>query len=130
VLRKQFIKTAIVTPILGICIFVCSQIIIIHFMSMKELGEHNLLFIMLLLAAVIRCCSDLLNIGLISAGADARYVSINVSGVFVSLLFAAVGSVTLGLDGVGYGSLVAAILLLLARILALKTWMSKETQAA
>jgi O-antigen/teichoic acid export membrane protein len=120
-MRREVIKTAVLTPLLGAGIFIGAEVII-NFMSMNELKENRLLFILMLAAAVVRSCSDLLNVGLISTGADKLYVNINIGGLFLSLMCTAIGSLAFGLQGVGIASLITAMLLLAMRVFYLVRW--------
>jgi len=125
VMKREMIKTALLTPALAIGIMIGSEVLI-YMMGMSNLSEHRLLFSLMLAAAVIRCCSDLLNVGLISAQADKLYVYYNIAGVFISLGLMALGSYLWGLDGAGIASLITAVLLLAMRVYGLRYWIRKD----
>ena len=108
------LKTLIFGTILGLGVFGASEILI-RIMNMQELGQHRDLFVLLLLASVVRSFSDLLNIGLTSRNKDKHYATLNIVGVFLSiaLAFAMIGA--FGLIGAGIAALTAALSMVLLK---------------
>lgn len=86
---------------------------------MSDMRTHYVLFCLLLLAAIVRSCSDLLSIGLTSLNRDRSYALMNVSGMVLSVTFAYLGIRFFGLDGAGFGALLTAIVLSIARAILL-----------
>jgi O-antigen/teichoic acid export membrane protein len=114
IMKNQFIKVAALSVVLGAGVFVASEILI-HFLDMKDVTEYRSIFIMLLLAAVIRSCSDLLNVGLTSMKKDNHYATINLFGVFLSVGMAFAMIEIFGFAGTGIAALATAILVAIAR---------------
>ncbi len=113
-LRTEFIRTLVISIVLSVAIYLASEIII-EILGMQSLREHRLVFILLLLAAVLRSCSDLLNAGLTSLTLDRYYAVMNISGILLSVLFASAGIAVFGLNGAGYAAVLTAALLTAAR---------------
>lgn len=113
-LRRELTKTILFSTGLAVAIFAASEVLLAY-MSMQGLREHRSLFLLMLVSAVLRSCSDLANVGITSTGKDRFYAAINISGVFLSLTLSFVCIYAFGLIGAGVGSLVTAIILLSAR---------------
>ncbi|KQR73272.1 hypothetical protein ASG03_00070 [Rhizobium sp. Leaf341] len=108
VFRKQIIKTAVIATVLAAGVLGGSEFLI-RFLSMSEISEHRGLFILLLLAAIVRSCSDLLNVGLTSLNKDSHYASINMFGVCLSVTMTAAMISWLGFNGTGVAALITAV---------------------
>jgi O-antigen/teichoic acid export membrane protein len=114
VFRQQMKKAAVISTIMGVGIFIGTEVLI-RLMGMNELGEHRDLFLLMLLAAMIRSFADLLNIGLTSRKKDRHYATINVMGLCLSVLMAFAMMALFGFIGAGIASLITAILITLIR---------------
>lgn len=114
IFREQFIKTIIFATALGVGVFIAAEILI-RVMNMTNLSNHRGLFVLLLAAAIIRSCSDLLNIALTSLRMDGYYAAINLGGVCVSIAIAGAMIYLFGLLGTGIAALMTALLLLAVR---------------
>lgn len=108
VLRAQFVKTTIIATVMSVGVYISAEILI-HFMSMSQLREHRGLFILMLLAAVARSCSDLLNIGLTSLRRDNHYAMINLTSVVFSIVNAIVMIWLFGFAGTGIAALTTSL---------------------
>ena len=119
-LRHQTIKTLIMATVLGVAVFILTEAII-YFGPEGRFPVARGLFTLLLLASIIRCSSDLMNVGITSSGNDKRYAFTNLVGVFLSIALAALGLHLFGLIGVGLSSLLTSIILLSIRFAYLRT---------
>lgn len=113
-LRVEFIKVVSISTGAAVAIFAASEVAL-RYMAMEGLSEHRGLFLLLLAAAVLRSCSDLGNVGLLSTKKDASYAAINTIGVCLSTAMTCVGIVAYGLTGAGIAIFLTAIILLLMR---------------
>lgn len=109
-MRRQIGKVAGFAGVLATLVYAASEVIF-RFMSMAEVAEHRGVFLMLLLATVIRCTSDLFNIGLMSAHKDRHYGYINMGGVILSVLVTYVAITAFGFVGTGIGAITTAVIL-------------------
>lgn len=78
------------------------------------------LFALLLAAAALRACAELLNYALISAGHDRSYAAINVVGVVMAAVLTYLGLRSFGLVGVGLAVAFNALLLVAIRFVRLR----------
>jgi O-antigen/teichoic acid export membrane protein len=83
-------------------------------------GNSPILFAALLLASIIRSCSDMLNVGLSSTTRDKSYAMINILGVPVSLVFTFAFVSMFGLMGAGVSAVLSALLLVAMRSVMLR----------
>ncbi|MBY9064154.1 oligosaccharide flippase family protein [Sphingomonas yunnanensis] len=109
-MRRQMLKVAGFAGVLAVLIYAASQVIF-RFMSMAEVAEHSGVFLMLLTATVIRCTSDVFNIGLMSAHKDRHYGLINMGGVILSVVVTYSSIKLFGFVGTGIGAIVTAVIL-------------------
>jgi O-antigen/teichoic acid export membrane protein len=79
------------------------------------------LLILMLIAAVLRACGDLLSVGLTSAGKDRVYAITNVGGVLLTVLLSSLSLWLFGLIGAGISAVGTALALCVVRILYLRT---------
>lgn len=114
IMRQQFIKTTALSVVLGIGVFLGSEVLI-HFLNMKDVTEYRSIFIMLLLAAIIRSSSDLLNVGLTSMKKDNHYATINLAGVCLSVAMAFAMIKLFGFVGTGISALATATIVAAVR---------------
>ncbi|OLP52749.1 hypothetical protein BJF92_20730 [Rhizobium rhizosphaerae] len=112
--RREMLKTMAFGTILGLGVFGASEILI-RIMGMHELSQHRDLFILLLLAAIVRSFSDLLNIGLTSRNKDKHYATLNIIGVFLSIALAFAMIAAFGLIGAGIAAFTAALSMVLLK---------------
>ncbi|TQX85330.1 MULTISPECIES: lipopolysaccharide biosynthesis protein [unclassified Rhizobium] len=115
IFRRELGRTILFASLLGIGIFIAAEILISS-MSMSDLGQHRGLFVLLLCAAIVRSCSDLLNIGLSSLEKDKHYAAINILGVCMSICIAGISIYIMGLIGTGVAALLTALLLMMIRL--------------
>ncbi|MFG1298778.1 lipopolysaccharide biosynthesis protein [Xanthobacter sp. V3C-3] len=106
-MRRQIIKTATYAGALGLCVYVAAEILI-AFMDMGHVTEHRGVFIMLLVAAMIRSGSDLANVGLMSVRMDRTYAFTNLASLLISAAVTFLFTALMGFPGVGIASLVTA----------------------
>lgn len=104
----QFTKTGLLAASLGLAIFIAG-IVLVHIMSMPELGEHRGIFALLLLASVVRSCADLMNMGLNSLRKDGHYAFVNLFSVVLSVSMSFAMISTLGFPGAGIAALLTAL---------------------
>ncbi|NWJ23873.1 hypothetical protein [Rhizobium sp. RM] len=104
---QQFTKTAVMSVILGIGVFVACEVLI-RFMDMEQIAEHRFLFVLMLLAAIVRSCSDMLSTGLTSIKKDRHYALINMVSVVVMIFVAYAMMRIFGLNGAGIAALLTA----------------------
>lgn len=104
----QFTKTAAVAFALGLAIFLSGNILV-HFMNMPELGEHQGMFALLLLTAVVRSCTDLMGLGLNSLRKDAHYAFVNLSSVLLSIAMSVILISSFGFIGAGLSAFFTAL---------------------
>jgi O-antigen/teichoic acid export membrane protein len=104
----QFTKTAAVAFGLGAAIFVSGNILV-HLMNMPELGQHQVMFALLLLTAVVRSCTDLMGLGLNSLRKDGHYAFVNLSSVLLSIGMSFVLISTFGFIGAGLSAFFTAL---------------------
>lgn len=114
IMRQQFIKTTALSVVLGIGVFFGSEVLI-HVLDMKGVTEYRSIFIMLLLAAIIRSSSDLLNVGLTSMKKDNHYATINLLGVCLSVAMAFAMIELFGFVGTGIAALATASIVAVVR---------------
>lgn len=113
-LKLELLRTLVISGTMSVVIFGASDVLLGR-MGMSDMRTHYVLFCLLLLAAIVRSCSDLLSIGLTSLNRDRSYALMNVSGMVLSVTFAYLGIRFFGLDGAGFGALLTAIVLSIAR---------------
>jgi O-antigen/teichoic acid export membrane protein len=113
--RAEFYKVITISVGMAVVIFGASEVAL-RYMSMQGLSEHRGLFLLLLAASVLRACSDLGNLALVSTQKDKSYAAINIVGVVLSLSMTTLGVAFYGLAGAGVAIFATAIILLLMRI--------------
>lgn len=123
-LRREVLKTLGYAIVLSVVIFLATEAIIRLSPPGKFPVFHSLLAL-LLLAAVVRSCSDLLNIAITSTGRDRAYAVTNVFGMFLTLAFGASFMWLFGLLGAGLSAVATASVLLLVRYLYLRRVMGE-----
>ncbi len=113
-LQVEFVRTLLFSIAISIAIFFASDILL-QKMGMSDLRLHYNLFVMLLIAAVFRSCSDLLSMGLTSINRDQSYAAMNIGGMILSVALVFTGIRMFGLDGAGFGAALTALILVGAR---------------
>ncbi len=108
VMLWQFSKTAAVAFGLGVAIFIAGNILV-HLMNMPELGQHQAMFALLLLTAVVRSCTDLMGLGLNSLRKDGHYAFVNLSSVLLSIAMSFLLISTFGFIGAGLSAFFTAL---------------------
>jgi O-antigen/teichoic acid export membrane protein len=111
----EFYKVISISIGMALVIFAASEVAL-RYMSMQGLSEHRGLFLLLLAASVLRACSDLGNVALLSTQKDRSYAAINIIGVFLSTGMTCLGVAFYGLSGAGVAIFVTAIILFLMRV--------------
>jgi O-antigen/teichoic acid export membrane protein len=109
VMRQQCIKTAVLATAGGIGVFIVNEICI-RLLSMPEIGEYRSVFILMLLAAIVRSCSDLFSVGLTSIEKDNHYVFVNLLGIVLSVIISVAMIAAFGFAGTGIAALVTAVI--------------------
>jgi O-antigen/teichoic acid export membrane protein len=118
-LRRQLSKTLILSLILSLCIYILTELII-RFSPAGRFPVDRPLFLLLLISAVIRACSDMLNVGLTSTGEDKYYAATNFFGMFVTVCLGFLCMYLFGLVGAGISMVSTSVSLLFARMLLLR----------
>lgn len=114
-IKVEFYKVISISVGMALVIFAASEVAL-RYMSMQGLSEHRGLFLLLLAASVLRACSDLGNVALLSTQKDTSYAAINIIGVFLSTGMTCLGVAFYGLSGAGVAIFATAVILLLMRI--------------
>ena len=118
-LGHQILKTAGFALVLSVAIYGMTEAII-QFSPPGRFPVARPLFLLLLAAAVVRSCSDLLNVGITSSGNDRHYAVTNLAGVVLTVVLSAVCLSLFGLIGAGISSLATAGILVVMRLYCLK----------
>ena len=126
-MRQQLVKTATFSTVIGIGLFVTCEILM-GYLNMPELAQHRDVFILMLIAAVIRSCSDLFNIGLTSMRKDNHYASINLAGLILTGIMAYVMILMFGFLGTGIASLATAVIVATTRAGFLIAFIRRQTR--
>ncbi|PCD01729.1 hypothetical protein COC42_16590 [Sphingomonas spermidinifaciens] len=113
-LRGEIVKTGILATSLAAAIFVAVEIVI-RFDPGGRFPHYTGLLALMMIAAVARAGSDLLNTTITSTGRDRYYAITNVAGVAMTLGFGIFFISEFGLIGSGLSALVTATLLVIAR---------------
>src|SRR5437764_132960 len=111
----EFYKVIMISVGMAVAIFGASEVAL-RYMSMQGLSEHRGLFLLLLAASVLRACSDLGNLALVSTKKDKSYATVNIIGVLLSICMTTLGVAFYGLTGAGVAIFATAVILLLMRI--------------
>lgn len=127
-LRREMLRTVAFSVAFGLGIFVLTEAIFRLFPGRFPV-DRTLLAIMLV-AAVVRSASDLLNVALTSAGRDRAYALGNVLGMLIALGSGAGFMWVFGLIGAGVSALTTASILLAGRYLYLRAVVSSGTGEA
>jgi O-antigen/teichoic acid export membrane protein len=109
VMRQQSIKTAALATAGGIGVFIVNEICI-RLLAMPEIGEYRSVFILMLLAAIVRSCSDLFSVGLTSIEKDNHYVFVNLLGIVLSVIISVAMIAAFGFAGTGIAALATAVI--------------------
>jgi O-antigen/teichoic acid export membrane protein len=78
------------------------------------------LFGLLLLSALVRACSDVVNAGMTSTGDNAVYAAVNIVGVALAAGLSYTALILIGLEGVGWAALATAAILFAVRAFRLR----------
>ncbi len=89
--------------------------LLLPFIHRPELNGYLYFFCLMLIAAIVRMVSDVLNYGLYSRGHDKLYAQSNIIGIFLSTFSTIIALKFFGLYAVGFGMLITSILLLAFR---------------
>jgi len=109
-MNRQFIKTTAMACGMGLAVWIGCELLI-RYLSMSQLGEHRGVFLLLLMASIVRSISDLLNVGLTSLKKDNHYATINLLGVCLAIGVATVMIAIFGFVGTGIAALVTALII-------------------
>lgn len=118
-MRQQMAKTAGLALILAALNFGATEAIIFLAPEGKVPVDRGL-FLLLLLAAVIRCCSDMLNAGLMSLKQDKSYAAVNLLGLAVTVVVGPIAMLLWGLAGAGVALVLTATTLLAFRLILIR----------
>lgn len=118
-LRRQMAKTLAYSAALAAIIFVATEVIF-YVSPEGRFPVYRTLLVVMLLAAIIRSASDLLNVAITSMGRDHAYAATNVVGVLLALVFGAGFMWAFGLIGAGLSAVATATSLLVIRLLYLR----------
>ncbi len=113
-LKRQTIRISLIAAAMGIGVLAFGELAAVLLPGHDMTGSRGV-FLCLVLAAVVRTVSELLNLGLTAMHKDNHYAAFNVAGIVLSLAMAYVLISTLGFLGVGIASLTTATVLLLGR---------------
>lgn len=118
-LRRQMGKTLAYSGVLAVAIFAATEVIFRVSPEGRFPVDRTLLVVMLL-AAIVRSASDLLNVAITSMGRDHAYAATNVVGVLLALGFGAGFMWAFGLIGAGLSAVATAGALLVIRLVYLR----------
>lgn len=118
-LRRQMVRTLAYAGVLAAVIFAATEVIF-YLSPEGRFPVYRTLLVIMLLAAVIRSGSDLLNVAITSMGRDHAYAATNVVGVLLALAFGAGFMWAFGLIGAGLSAVATATSLLVIRLLYLR----------
>lgn len=124
-LRHQMMKTLGFAFVLAIPTFILTELII-RFSPPDRFPAFHMLFILLLIAAVVRSCSDLLNVAITSSGNDKSYAATNFVGLIVAVVSSLICLKLFGLIGAGISSLLTATILVMIRFVYLRRWWGRR----
>jgi O-antigen/teichoic acid export membrane protein len=113
-LRAEFVKAITTAVGLATVIFFGTKIAVAA-LSIPVLDGGDALFVMILLASIIKVISDILNIGLSSAEKDKIFALLNIVGVVVSALTSVIFVRIYGINGAGIGLIASSATLMLVR---------------
>ncbi len=119
-LRRQVGRVLLFATVLSVAIFVATEAII-RFSPPGRFPVERTLLVLMLVAAVLRACGDLLSVGLTSVGKDRVYAITNVGGVILTLILSTASLWAFGLIGAGISAICTALALCVVRILYLRT---------
>ncbi|MFG1306754.1 hypothetical protein V5F34_21750 [Xanthobacter autotrophicus] len=125
-MRQQLVKTAAFSTAIGIGLFVTCELLM-GYLNMPELAEHRDVFVLMLIAAVVRACSDLFNVGLTSMRKDNHYASINLVGLILTGLIAYIMISLFGFLGTGIAALTTALIVAATRAGFLISFIRRQT---
>jgi O-antigen/teichoic acid export membrane protein len=124
-LKLELLKALAVATGLAAAMFVAMEVVF-QLDASGRFPRQRDLYVLLLLTAVMRAGSDMLNVCITSTGRDRYYAASNISGVFLSLGCAYAGISLFGLLGSGLGALTTAAILLVSRLLYLRHVLHSE----
>ncbi|MEH3041676.1 MAG: oligosaccharide flippase family protein [Sphingomonas paucimobilis] len=119
-IRQQMVKTLAYAGVLSIAIFGVTELIF-YVSPEGRFPVYRTLLAIMLLAAVIRSGSDLLNIAITSTGRDHVYAVTNIVGVVLTLIFGAGFMWAFGLIGAGLSAAATATSLFVIRAFYLRS---------
>ncbi|MDR6146735.1 O-antigen/teichoic acid export membrane protein [Sphingomonas sp. SORGH_AS870] len=128
-LRREVFKVLGFAAVLSVVIFIATEAII-HFAPPGRFPVARPLLVLMLVAAVLRACGDLLSVGLTSAGKDRVYAITNVGGVVLTVMLSSLCLWLFGLLGAGISAVGTALALCIVRILYLRTLPKRDPRAA
>ncbi|MFG1374577.1 hypothetical protein V5F32_20565 [Xanthobacter oligotrophicus] len=126
-MRRQLIKTASFSTAIAVALFITCEAFM-GYLNMPELAQHRDVFVLMLVAAIVRCCSDLFNVGLTSMRKDNLYATINLAGLFLTGAMAYVMISRFGFLGTGIATLATALIVATVRAAFLVTFIRRQTQ--
>lgn len=114
-MRSQLTRTCAVSLGLAALGFGATTVITL-ILPPGMIPSDPVLFALLLGATVLRCCSEVLNSGLISRRRDGAYAAVNLSGLTVTLVAVPLAALAGGVHGVGAALAIVAAALLALRV--------------
>ncbi|ABS68793.1 lipopolysaccharide biosynthesis protein [Xanthobacter versatilis] len=126
-MRQQLIKTASFSTAIAVALFITCEAFM-GYLNMPELAQHRDVFVLMLVAAIVRCCSDLFNVGLTSMRKDNHYATINLAGLFLTGAMAYVMISEFGFLGTGIATLATALIVATVRAGFLIVFIRRQTQ--
>jgi O-antigen/teichoic acid export membrane protein len=124
-LKAELLKAIVIAIGLALAMFVTMEVVF-RIDPGGRFPRQRDLYLLLLLTAVMRAGSDLLNVCITSTGRDRYYAASNIGGVILSLAFAFAGISLFGLVGSGIGALTTAVILLASRLVYLRHVLRSE----
>ncbi len=112
-LVREVGRTLLYAGVLSVVLFVATEAIVA--LKPGRFPPARLLLVLLLLAAVVRAGSDMLNVGITSTRRDRAYAITNVIGMVTAVLLSLILLKTVGLIGAGVSALLTALGLFVIR---------------
>ncbi|WP_428529216.1 ATP-grasp fold amidoligase family protein [Roseibium sp.] len=124
VMSKQYAKLTIVGLGLGFAVF-GAGLVLINAMEIREVKDHQFVFALLIIAAIVRSHASLTYLGLNSLRKDKQNALIKLAGLAVTVLALVVFTSNFGMTGAGLAGVISSGLLALYSCYVLYTEVSK-----
>ncbi|WP_279480762.1 lipopolysaccharide biosynthesis protein [Aureimonas sp. SK2] len=127
-IRRQTLRVSAIAAVLAAGLLVAGEVAG-RFLPGHDMTGTRSVFWLLVLAAVVRTLSELLNFGLTAMEKDGHYAALNVFGMVLSLTLAYGLIEAFGFVGVGLASLITALVLYAGRLMFLRRFLREAAPA-